>query len=146
MTGVMVSCGVHMFDVSVRGCGYKAAGSAVNGLWWPELRLQKARGHSTALSVLLPPCLSDSVHHSLAWPHLWPQIPEMVLFSSLLQEALITKLNTAFLSFMSYPFYSGQSKQNILQLLCYFPFFIIFNLFTISCCLGLDRESVFPGC
>lgn len=55
-----------MFDVSVRGCGYKAAGSAINGLWWPELGLQKARGHSMASSVLLPSCLSDSVHHSLA--------------------------------------------------------------------------------
>lgn len=82
----------------------------------------------------LPCCclLIYLVQCSQAWPHLWPQLHHAVLFSCLLQEALIMKLNTAFLSFMSYSCCSEQRKQNLLQFLCYFPFFLYnFKLFSL---------------
>lgn len=68
MTGGMVSCGIQMFDIGVRRCGYRASGSGINGTWPCELGLQKARGHSTSLSAPLLPRPSAFVQHSLAWP------------------------------------------------------------------------------
>lgn len=57
------------------------------------------------------------------------------------------KLNTAFLSSVSYSFHSGQSKQNLLQVLCHFPSLLkIFNFFTIPCWLELGGESALPAC
>lgn len=70
MTGVTVSCGIQMFDVGVRRCGCRAAGSAINGTRQCEVGLWKAGGHGAALSALLPPSLSAVVQCGLAGLHL----------------------------------------------------------------------------
>lgn len=82
MTGGVVSCGIQMFDVGVRRCGHRAAGSAVNGTWLCELGLQRARGHGAASSALLPPCLSAVAQCALAWLHLTSASPNGIVFSS----------------------------------------------------------------
>lgn len=46
MTGVNVF--LRVFDVGVKHCAYRAAGSAINGTWTCELGPQKGRGRGTS--------------------------------------------------------------------------------------------------